>query len=189
MFFNEHYEPYALSVFDHPRSFNMAILGEPGAGKSARIGDLIMDMGRSDDNRTFIIDYGGSYGPCVNIFDQDGLDVGLSLENRQPCNVFAGPADLTIPVLLDWIPGLALQPGEHLDPVVRAKIQEALRSRPHRLRLRASQPYRTIQELPTRYPKLYPSNARKRFRIAYIEPDDMRHVQHMLRRGRHAPPF
>lgn len=178
--FNQHFEPYAFDHFAHKRSFNVAVIGEPGSGKSGKIQDIVTDNLRQEKSRAFVIDWGGSYTSPINISDNDGCDAALSLSNKLPVNIFAGPSETTIPMLLDWLPSLALNPGEAFDPVVEALVTTALGNAYARAQDLAK-PFTTLEEIPTRYPGYWPSNPRKRFRLDYLTAQQQVQIKEMLR--------
>jgi hypothetical protein len=178
--FNQHFEPYAFDHFSHKRSFNVAVVGEPGSGKSGKIQDIITDNCRQEHARAFILDWGGSYSCPTNISDSEGLDAALSLESKLATNIFAGPPETTIPMLLDWLPGLALQPDEKLDPIVEAMIATALNNAYGNAQ-KIGMPFRDLMEIPKRYPGYWPMNARKRVKIQYLNEIQQNQIREMLR--------
>ena len=178
--FNEHYEPYAFNNFENPRSYNIAVLGESGSGKSGRIQDIVTDLARLDASRFFILDYGGSFASTVHLFDAEGIDVALSREFMDPYNIFAGPAEVTIPMLKQWLPNLVMPEGVEIDQLLAVKVEKALR-RAYNARLHRGMPYQEFEEIPNRYPGQFASNARKRFRIEYLEPGLMQEILSLLK--------
>ena len=181
MHFNPHYEPSAFNPFDNPRSFNAAYIAESGGGKSNRIATDMRDFLRKDSHRAFIIDYGGSFKDTVNLLGPtDGRDEPLSLTRKEPCNTFAGPMDTTIPMLLQWIPLLALEKDEELDPTLKALLEKALRSA-YEGKLHRDCEFTKYGELSERFPGMFATNVRKRFAIHYLEPAQHQYVSDMLR--------
>lgn len=181
MALNERGEPMGLDFFESRSAFNFAILGESGAGKSVCANALFADYARSDKIQEFIIDIGGSYRPLTNMVgDPDARMCELSRITKTALNCFDGTYSMASSFLLEWIPFLATAQGVELDPLVKGKIEDALRNT-FRKKLKMKVPYVDPDKVFEDYPGYHIARMAKRINIKPLSEDQLKRLEEAKR--------
>lgn len=171
MCLNQRGEPLGLDFYESPTAYNWCAVGESGAGKSVTINAILCDYLRSESQKVFVCDIGGSFRQVANMVGApEALYVDLSKDDKIPFNAFAGTFDGATSFLLEWIPFLATRQDEKLEETTKGRLAKAI-ERTYKKRLRQGITYRKISELFERFPAFEIDRAFKRVRVHWVEED------------------
>lgn len=192
MALNQRGEPIGLDFFESRSAFNFAIFAESGGGKSVLANAITADYCRNDRFQMLIIDQGGSYRPQIQVAgDAVAIDCQLSASVKTSINPFDGVYEIVSPMLMEWIPFLALNRNEELNVSLRGKMEKTLRA-VFANKLRRDIPYRSTAELLEKYPGFHIDRQAKRLPIRALRGDEIKQlaeIKQAMSQGNEAPRF